>query len=575
MKNVSKEKRVLTSIFCLACTQGAIFLPEPVNATPALSDPYSLLFRSDTLLGDHEELIDLVTLPESKNKKQSLYPYQLPQRVDNFAVYPLAIDEQPGTSGMEFEEHGATASGLDSYRLFLFGQIEHIISTDIEFFMQRIPPHSDSYEDTVRHFFRSRETNLIEEVLSSYLANLSSDQQAQWLRSLLQSPPEECYRFFIALLEHPTLPGNLLPDLPEEATALLWDLDEHDLFRLRMALTLPDNLGRDNSTQSDDYFSILSSGKLPGTQPPQRSVVLSLSDFRNQENFTRLNENERLSGTLQMANPTMQNRHRTPEDDYRGYLLFIINSSRKSYETLIVDLQSMFIGVLGFSHPLREEHGLFYTPSSLWLNPLVSQLREHVDGTPVGLEVGAGRGSLSHFLYQNYRISMTATDTFITYRSVTERTGIPLQFPVTRTNALDAVQAHNEANFLVLSWPGAGYIETECEWDFVRSSQQPDTEKRMGKGLLNRVSSPSDESNMYLKYESFFPFWAAVIAWNNRGPILFIGEPWNERNSFTAGILLRKYLANHFHAISFKNHYQSPPFASEYPVLYIPKKAPK
>ncbi|UYM15348.1 hypothetical protein [Endozoicomonas euniceicola] len=844
MKNTSRQKRILATVRCFICTYTAIFLPQPVNATP---DLHHLFLRSDILLNGYDDLINLVTFPESKDKQQNLLSYQLPQKMDSFVVYPVWTDDQPSTSGEVPEGAGATADDSGSYRAFLIEQarsieieffrqnfsdllksfensedalqrwlqdqevshlediliiylrklssneerigrlnsflqsspelcyrfflllteyqffidgwlpvlpeevdaqlsglneraqirlrlvlaviqrregdvatqnndylstlslplpgmqppqrsvilslsdfrdeanftrisenlslretlrtaryactklpktpegyyqgylsfilsssmgsyeelithlqsifkevlgfsntlrdehglfytpsrrwfdsrvnclddnpvslevgagssyraflIEQARSIEIEFFRQNFSDFLNSLEnseDALQHWLQDQEVSYLEDILISYLKKLSSNEERiDWLKSLLQSSPELFYRFFTLLTGYRSFIDSWLPVLPEEANASLSGLNERARIRLRQVLAVIQWREGDSVTQNNDYFSILSSGQLPDMQPPQRSVLLSLSDFRNQENFTRLNENQSLSRTLRMARSALL-LPETPEGYYQGYLSFIINSSMRTYEELILDLQSMFIGVLGFSHPLRDEHGLFYTPSSRWLDPVVHHLRELTDGNPVGLEVGAGSGSLSHFLNQNYQIPMTATDVFSSYREVTERTGSPLRYdPVTEATALQAVRTYDsQANFLVLSWPAPDYVETQCCWDFVSLNLGVDTDN-IGKGLMSQINSPSDEHRLYRDSERFFfSFWVAVIAWNNRGPILFIGEPWNERCSMTARNLLREYLAKNFDAISFRDFYQSPPFANDYPVLYIPK----
>ena len=571
MKKTFRQKRVLVTVCCFICTYTAIFLPQPVNATP---DLHNLFIRSDILPVDYDDFIDLVTLPEGKNKKQNLHSYPLPQRMDSFAVYPLWADDQPSTSGEVSEGAGATADGSDSYRVFL---LEQTRSIEIEFFRQHFSAlllKLENSEDGLQLHLQGLEANYLEDILIIYLINLSSNEERmERLKSFLQLSPESYDRFFKALIYSPDFTDNCLPALPEEVNAQLSDLNESARIRLRMVLALIQWSEGDAATQGSDYFSILSSGQLPDTQPPQRSVILSLSDFRDSANFTRISKKRSLGRTLRMARSEQSKLSGTPEGYYQGYLSFIINSSMGSYEELIVNLQSIFIGVLGFSHPLRDEHGLFYTPSSRWLDPAVHHLRELTGGNPVGLEVGAGSGSLSHFLNQHYQIPMTATDAFSSYREVTERTGEPLRYhTVTRATASQAVRTDDsQANFLVLSWPAPDYVETQCSWDFVSLNLGVSTDE-LGKGLMSQINSPSSQHQLYRDSERFFfSFWAAVIAWNNRGPILFIGEPWNERCSMTARNLLREYLAKNFDAISLRDFYQSPPFANDYPVLYIPK----
>lgn len=409
--------------------------------------------------------------------------------------------------------------------------------------VQGPPLNSNDTLDYLRDSFGDLDIKSLEEFLISCLKELTSQQLTEWFKKFLKSPPEILSTFSKSLPESFIKAG--LPPLPQELlNTLEVYFDNNTTIPIMLAFLREQEQGI--SVQENEYYQELSSGQLPRHQPPQRSFILTLDDFQNVEILTRMREHE---GVLREV-AYCSRQQLIPAEYYQAYLKALINIFLNNPENFIMHALELYSRAVNSQHPLRTEYGLNFVPSQRWLGQIFEAINGQVEGRPAGLEIAAGSGSLSYFLNEHYGIPISATDNASNHQPYTERTRENLRFPVENADALTAVRNHPEANFLVLRWPG--------EHDY---SEAPNS-----RSVNDSMSGTEDDLLIQRRYSLL----SAILEWNARGPILFIGDL--QTGSSTGTGLLSEYLQRHFNAISFREFYQPLPFNNDYPVWLVPKK---
>ncbi|WBA80436.1 hypothetical protein [Endozoicomonas sp. GU-1] len=107
------------------------------------------------------------------------------------------------------------------------------------------------------------------------------------------------------------------------------------------------------------------------------------------------------------------------------------------------------------SSRLEDEFGLYFTPSSVWLNPVAEKLRSL--NCKRGIEVMGGKGYLSYFL-KTYGFRMVVSDNHSNYQHPAAASP---PIVVRNENSLDTVMKYqHRSDFLVISWPP---LPTSCQ----------------------------------------------------------------------------------------------------------------
>lgn len=402
-------------------------------------------------------------------------------------------------------------------------------------------------------------------IIIDHMVELDKKQRVEWLTAITGALPPEQWDMVMGVLK-PELYETayaLLPPLPDAMRNGLSGLPEMADGQMRVllatVLAIVQNFEGNISTEANDYFTALDDGVLPDSQPPQRSMLLSLEDFQRllDEGAT-----EALS-TLPFMQENDFEVNNTAQAYYQAYWQSIVTIMVNNSGYLIDNLINFYIKVIGVDHPLRER-GIFYVPSSQWLDPVVNEINRQTGGHSIGLGIGSGNGSLEHFLHSRYNLEIEATDLNVGSDIWGEDTvgtrPLNWSFPITQLDAVQAVRNNPAANFLVLSWPSS--IDN-------KGQEYGDLMKSLGFDLSVFEGNSQDSINFSAMLGLSDPFHDALIEWGNRGPVLFIGE--HIENSMTGSPGLRRYLAENYDVISFREHYQPLPFCQDYPVLYIPK----
>lgn len=197
--------------------------------------------------------------------------------------------------------------------------------------------------------------------------------------------------------------------------------------------------GATGGATEDPYFAALIRGELPNGRPRQR--ILTLSDFGVRENIERLFRSDNNIGRAVLKLPEFNTLSVRSSADvwYLAYLAYVEAAQLYDPDETNLLQEQFSLALLGpDSSRLRQEFGMYHTPSSEWLNPVVEKLYEFVE-VPRGLEVFAGNGSLSYFL-NGLGITMEATNLQQSHRHVVENSvNTNLSFPVINEGAVDAV----------------------------------------------------------------------------------------------------------------------------------------
>ncbi|MET4692573.1 hypothetical protein [Endozoicomonas lisbonensis] len=325
----------------------------------------------------------------------------------------------------------------------------------------------------------------------------------------------------------------------EEALRYLQDFRDR-----RLGVESPSSAAEERVWVESSYFTDLTNGVLPAGQP-----------------------------ILEMA---FLPRHFT--QDYREYSpcwdWFAKYLNSHTVEESFEELRKTYQVIAGADDSrLRREYGMYFTPSLEWLRPVVRQLNSWATSRNItlsGLEIFSGNAALSFFL-QSLGIPMLATtmqkDTH--FQVTSNRVNDNLNFPVTMESAQSAVVNHPEANFLVISWPDERFdprvfdvVETEVV-DFNGTCwRQPSF----------KPGHPFCDDRMLPELDKFYPVLAAIVRWQQRGPILFIGLLSDSGDTHMP--LLFDYLDHYYEATSFEEHYQSSVWGNDYPTLYLPRLPP-
>ena len=206
---------------------------------------------------------------------------------------------------------------------------------------------------------------------------------------------------------------------------------------------------------------------------------------------------------------------------------------------------------------------LYFVPSETWMLPLAERLRSILPA-PVGLEIFAGTGTLSFFFQNYYNIPMIATDLTPTPRySASPSQGENIHFDVHTNEASIAVKSHIEANFLVMCWPPKVNDTMDDSPLYIE--------------LQAAISSPGfDPTSVIMnRIREYDPALAAVLNWEKRGPIVFVGELGTD---MTGSMLLHDYLYTDYilsDENDFRKFYHSLTSYSEGAFLFIPKTTPR
>ena len=322
------------------------------------------------------------------------------------------------------------------------------------------------------------------------------------------------------------------------------------------------------SRNNEDYFSSLQRGQLPEGQPIFETALL-LEHFST-NNMIRFLKSE--STLIPLLRDAMTDGTLPQAQERASWFALYWFVFTKLFNNLEAGdrVDNAFTYLERFhneicppdSTPLRSQYGIYYTPSRQWLEPVSRELERWASEQRTelhGLEVFSGNASLSFFL-SSLGIPMLATDLEISQTDVTRNhVNDNLFFDVTRQSAPEAVTNNPETNFLVMSWPIAGSDRLLRERGHIRYAVMENS-MRPGNDRLERFLQQIDEVH---------PALAAVLRWQQRGPILFIGQRGDEED--TEIQLFLDYLEKYYTGTDYKKEYKSGVGHSDYPTLYIPK----
>lgn len=186
----------------------------------------------------------------------------------------------------------------------------------------------------------------------------------------------------------------------------------------------------------------------------------------------------------------------------------------------------------GCKSRLEDEFGLYFAPSSVWLNPVAEKLRSL--NCERGIEVMAGKGYLSYFL-EKYGFNMVVSDNHGSYQHPLAASPPVV---VRNENSLDTVVRHREsADFLAISWPP----------------------------LQNHIS-PLGEYFL----QDFLDDYQILKAWGTTKPILFIGERPTPCNNATGSESFHLYLQRYFNACKIPEYHGRRVGSLDEAIIFIP-----
>ncbi|MCW7552309.1 hypothetical protein NX722_06530 [Endozoicomonas gorgoniicola] len=315
------------------------------------------------------------------------------------------------------------------------------------------------------------------------------------------------------------------------------------------------------STNNEDYFSALQRGQLPEGQPVFETALL-LEHF-SENNMMRFLQ--RGTALIPLLTATMRDGSLPQAEDrefwftlYWTEFAMLFNNSCPDDAFLYLE---RFHNVIfpSDSAPLRSQYGIYYTPSRQWLEPVSRELerwaleqREELHG----LEVFSGNASLSFFLH-SLGIPMLATDPGTSHTHVTHNhVNNNLFFNVAREGAPEAVTNHPETNFLVMSWPTVGSDRLLREQEIIRNA------------VMNNLIRPGPFDRILQRMDEAHPALAAVLRWQRRGPILFIGQRGDSDD--TDMQLFFEYLKKYYNGTDYEKEYKSGVGLNDFPTLYFP-----
>ena len=208
---------------------------------------------------------------------------------------------------------------------------------------------------------------------------------------------------------------------------------------------------------------------------------------------------------------------------------------------LFVMIKDIFLAeASGCSSRLEDEFGLYFTPSSVWLNPVAEKLRSL--NCKRGIEVMAGKGYLSYFL-EKYGFNMVASDDHSNYQ---HSLAASPPMVVRNENSLGTVVKHREsADFLAVSWP-----------------PRRDDISALGGYFLQDVLDD----------------YQILKAWGTTKPILFIGErpsriigerP-SRTNSATGSEIFHQHLQLYFNACKIPEYRGRHIHSADEAIIFIP-----
>ena len=200
---------------------------------------------------------------------------------------------------------------------------------------------------------------------------------------------------------------------------------------------------------------------------------------------------------------------------------------------LFVMFKDIFLAeAFGCRPRLEDEFGLYFTPSSVWLNPVAEKLRSL--NCERGIEAMAGKGYLSYFL-EKYGFNMVASDNQSNYQHPLA-TSPPIV--VRNENSLDTVVKHRKsADFLAISWPPLRDDITALGGYFL---------------------------------QNFLDDYQILKAWGTTKPVLFIGERPSSTNNASGSEIFHQHLQNYFDACKI-SEYQGRHIGSlDEAIIFIP-----
>ena len=211
---------------------------------------------------------------------------------------------------------------------------------------------------------------------------------------------------------------------------------------------------------------------------------------------------------------------------------FIAMRSDNHPELLFMFKDIFLAEASGCTSRLEEEFGVYFAPSSVWLNPVAEKLRSL--NCERGIEVMAGKGYLSYFL-EKYGFNMVASDNHSNYQH-------PLAasppIAVRNENSLDTVVRHREsADFLAISWPP----------------------------LQNEISVLGE---CFL--QNSLDDYQILKAWGTTKPILFIGERPTPCNNATGSETFHLHLQRYFNACKIPEYHGRRIGSLDEAIIFIP-----
>lgn len=211
---------------------------------------------------------------------------------------------------------------------------------------------------------------------------------------------------------------------------------------------------------------------------------------------------------------------------------FIAMRSGNNPELFFMIKDIFLAEAFGCSSRLEDEFGLYFTPSSVWLNPVAENLRSL--NCKRGIEVMAGKGYLSYFL-EKYGFNMVASDNHSNYQ---HSLAASPPIVVRNENSLSTVEKHREsADFLVISWP----------------PRRDDLSALGGYFLQDRLDD-----------------YQILKAWGTTKPILFIGERASRTNSITGSEVFHQHLQLYFNACKIPQYHGRFIHSADEAIIFIP-----
>ncbi|WP_422450421.1 MULTISPECIES: hypothetical protein [unclassified Endozoicomonas] len=184
------------------------------------------------------------------------------------------------------------------------------------------------------------------------------------------------------------------------------------------------------------------------------------------------------------------------------------------------------------SSRLEDEFGLYFTPSSVWLNPVAEKLRSL--NCKRGIEVMGGKGYLSYFL-KKYGFRMVVSDNHSNYQHPAAASP---PIAVRNENSLDTVVKYqHRSDFLVISWPPLPTYLPALEEYF--SQEHVDD-------------------------------YQILRAWGITKPVLFIGERPTHTNNATGSAIFHEHLQTYFDACKIPEYQGRCIGALDEAIIFVP-----